>query len=186
MNLPVSVRLISDTQPSSQIQSRAFVKDQNTTLRLPVSTLWSDFFYKKKMAGHTHPYRDNYGDRTQTRDEREIKVHELVDRYESLREPSTALRHIYRDSDLCRLFCEIVEQQIKLVKSRRQEFDDGRVTVFDKALKELSSNGDTASNLGVQELYIREYIGINPEAPLRDIEDTLAKNILIKSFFTKC
>jgi hypothetical protein len=138
------------------------------------------------MAGHTYQYRDRYGDEKRNRDDREKKVHELVAWYEVLREPSAALRHIHSDPDLCRLFCEIVEQQIKLIKSRRQEFDDGHITVFDKALKELSYNGSTASNLGVQELYIREYIGINPEAPSPDFEETLAKTILIKDFLEKC
>ncbi|CRG83817.1 putative transporter C1683,12 [Talaromyces islandicus] len=140
---------------------------------------------RKKLDSGSSPYQDPYETKRLHRDNRDRNVHDLVDTYKSLREPSAALRHIHRDSDLSRLFFEIIEQQIMLINSRCQEFDDGRVTVFDKALKELSYNGRTARALGVQELYIREYIGINPEAPSHVIEEALTKNISIKGLLTK-
>lgn len=140
---------------------------------------------RRKLTNHAPPCQDQYEDKEWSRDNRERKVQDLVDKYESLREPSAALRHIHRDADLCRLFFEIIEQQIRLIKSRCQEFDDGHVTVFDKALKELSYNGSATRALGVQELYIREYIGINPEASSLVIEENLTKNISLKSLLAK-
>ncbi|KAH8696457.1 hypothetical protein BGW36DRAFT_451988 [Talaromyces proteolyticus] len=113
------------------------------------------------------------------------EVHELVSKYELIQHPSAALHHIKRDADFYGLFCEIIERQISIIMSRSQAFDDGHVTVYDKCLLALCRNGQYIDSVSGQELYIREFMGIDPNAPEPAVEEIIAKHTWTKGILAK-
>jgi hypothetical protein len=114
------------------------------------------------------------------------QVQGMISRYESLK-PSHALRYITGSSKLYVLFCELIERHISVILSRSQPIEDGHVTVYDKCLLELCCNGREVHRQAGQELYIREFMGIDPDARLqRDVEEMLDREILARGLLLRC
>jgi hypothetical protein len=114
------------------------------------------------------------------RDDLDNRVFEIVAKYEALREPSRILQGILRKSEVYGAFCEVVSHHLAIIRSRSQAFEDGKVTIFDKALVQLCQNGADVNNLGAHELYIEEFMGIDPKRP-----DTVDRNIALKGLLVK-
>ncbi|PKX99400.1 uncharacterized protein P174DRAFT_447900 [Aspergillus novofumigatus IBT 16806] len=92
------------------------------------------------------------------------KVDELVHKYFKIKCPSPVLRDILRSTEKSDLLVSAVRLQVSLARCRSQDFNDGQVTIYDKALLTLSKNGDEPAELSVLELYLTEYLGIVPIA----------------------
>lgn len=111
----------------------------------------------------------------------EERVERTVSKYEGIREPCAIIYDLFRAKEDHDLFVDVVTQQLMLIKSRSQAWEDGHVTVWDKALLVLSKNGTDVGSLGALELYIEEFIGVNPNSRGRYAGDTVAQHISVRS-----
>jgi hypothetical protein len=59
------------------------------------------------------------------------------------------------------LILSVFDRQIQLIKSRSQALEDGHVTVYDKALLTLSSNGSDLENPSALLFWCEHYLGID-------------------------
>ena len=90
---------------------------------------------------------------------RHKKVDELVRMYDGFKEPSAPLRDILRQPERASLLVYALGRQILLIKSRSVAFDDGQITLYDRALLVLSLDGKDLANIGALELFATEYLG---------------------------
>lgn len=74
-------------------------------------------------------------------------------------------------------FFEIFHRRVQLIKSRSQAFQDCHVTVFDKALLELTQNGNDLRNASAVSFFCEEHLGIPVSAEFIHKEEFLP-NIL--------
>ena len=64
------------------------------------------------------------------------------------------------------LILSVLDRQIQLIRSRSQDLQDGQVTVYDKALLALASNGTDLENPSALLFWCEYYLGIdNVHAP---------------------
>ncbi|PLN82088.1 hypothetical protein BDW42DRAFT_85675 [Aspergillus taichungensis] len=92
-------------------------------------------------------------------------LEDLIRRYAQTTQPSPVLTDILRSTRESSLLVSALRRQVSLIKCRSSDPRDNQVTVYDKALMELSRSGDDPRHLGALELYLTEYWGIVPIAP---------------------
>lgn len=113
---------------------------------------------------------------------RHRQVDKLVHAYGKTKDPSASLRDVLRKPDQASLLINALGRQISLIKSRSLAFDDGQVTVYDRALLELSQDGRDLADNGALELFVTEYLGglvsAHNALEVRDVEtqDALGKS----------
>lgn len=113
---------------------------------------------------------------------RHRQVDELVHVYSKTKDPSAPLRDLLRKPDQASPLIYALKRQISLIKSRSLAFDDGQVTVYDRALLELSQDGRDLADNGALELFVTEYLGglvsSHNALEVRDVEtqDALGKS----------
>lgn len=85
-----------------------------------------------------------------------------------------ALRHDWLDPTLKAViisnqdaFFSTFRQRVELIKSRSQAFQDCHITVFDKALLELTQNGHNLKSPSAIVFFCEEHLGISPSAGAR-------------------
>lgn len=91
---------------------------------------------------------------------RHRQVDELVRTYSKTKDPSAPLRDILRRPEQASLLVHAVGRQISLIKNRSLAFDDGQVTVYDRALLVLSQDGRALTDHRALELFATEYLGM--------------------------
>lgn len=96
---------------------------------------------------------------------------ELISRYARTTQPSPVLIDILRSTRESSLLVSALRRQVFLIKCRSLDPRDNQVTVYDKALIELSRSGDDSRHLGALELYLTEYLGVVPIAPFAQSRD---------------
>lgn len=96
------------------------------------------------------------------------KVDDLVRRYRRRSNPSSVLLEILNDPEYYAVIVGALRRQASLSKCRSQEFEDCQVTIYDRALLILSNYGESATDPGALELYITEFLGVVPIAPVAD------------------
>lgn len=113
---------------------------------------------------------------------RHIQVDELVHAYGKTKDPSAPLRDVLRKPEQTSLLIYALGRQISLIKSRSLAFDDGQVTVYDRALLELSQDGRDLADNGALELFVTEYLGglVSARNAL-EVRDVGAQDALTKS-----
>lgn len=111
----------------------------------------------------------------------EEQIERVVAKYQGIRQPCAIIHDLLSNKGDHSLLIDVVTQQLMLIKSRSQAWEDGHVTVWDKALVILSKNGTDVGNLSVLELYVEEFIGVNPNSRGRYAGDTVAQHISVKS-----
>lgn len=90
---------------------------------------------------------------------RHKKVDELVRMYSGIKEPSAPLSDVLRQPERASSLIYALGRQILLIKSRSLAFDDGQITLYDRALLVLSLDGKDLADLGALELFATEYLG---------------------------
>ncbi|KAJ5690503.1 hypothetical protein N7462_004895 [Penicillium macrosclerotiorum] len=98
------------------------------------------------------------------------KEEELVDSYARIISPSPALHEILSNREHARLLHHAMRRQVKSISDRSSIYDDGEVTVFDKALVELYKQGDQLKNIGLLELFLTEFLVTGTSATLKQEE----------------
>ncbi|KAK2759182.1 hypothetical protein FQN54_003282 [Arachnomyces sp. PD_36] len=113
----------------------------------------------------------------------EEQVVELVNKYGDVNSLSTVLHEPLKKPEQISLFFEVLERHVSLIKSRSQAFEDGHVTVYDKALLALTQNGTDLHNMGALELYLDEVVGIGYGDSVEKMEKVLEKHIRVNALF---
>ncbi len=80
-----------------------------------------------------------------------------------------------------RLLYEVFDHYLTLIKSRSQAFEDGHITVYDKALLHLSRNGNDLHNVGALELYLDEVVGVSRGQHVENLDKLLNKHVALKT-----
>ena len=111
----------------------------------------------------------------------ERKVDDLVRKYIKIPEPRPVLRDVLHRPEQSSLLIDAVGRQVSLIRCRSQAFDDGQVTVYDRALLVLSKDGKDLVGTGALELYLTEFLGLVPICGASNVEDAVAKHVELQS-----
>ncbi|KAL4925460.1 uncharacterized protein BDV17DRAFT_185578 [Aspergillus undulatus] len=114
-------------------------------------------------------------------DRPEKKVDDLVHRYRRPQSPSRILLEVLNDPDSYAVLIGALRRQISLVKCRSQDFEDGQVTAYDRALLILSNFGESVTDPGALELYLTEFLGVVPIASFADGKEAIAKHVELQN-----
>ncbi|OAX79909.1 hypothetical protein ACJ72_05765 [Emergomyces africanus] len=106
----------------------------------------------------------------------------LAKKYINVNSVKPMLSEFVRNSDLFRLLYEVFEHHMALIKSRSQALRDGQITVYDKALLELTDKGTEPYNMGAIQLFLDEVIGMKG-AEVAHLEALVIKHVAVKSLF---
>lgn len=107
-------------------------------------------------------------------------VNALVHQYQAIRTPSTVI-HLSKTPGYRELFNHVFEYHIGLIKTRSQGFEDGQITVYDKALLILTNNGNSLSHFGAIELFKDEILGIRNDDDMGKLDALFSKNIALRA-----
>ncbi|KAI1950456.1 hypothetical protein LOZ57_002015 [Ophidiomyces ophidiicola] len=83
------------------------------------------------------------------------------------------------------LLMGVFENHIALVTTRSQAFEDGQITLYDRALLILTSNGKNMHNLGAIELFLDEILGVKKNSNAEDVAQIIQKNIALRSIVSQ-
>ncbi|ODH21109.1 hypothetical protein ACO22_05704 [Paracoccidioides brasiliensis] len=104
----------------------------------------------------------------------------LVKNYKGIDSVKPVLKEFLKKSDFFCLLYDVFEHHLSLAKTRSQALGDGQITVYDKALLELTNNGTETYNLGAFELFLDEVMGMKSVETV-DLEALVIKNVAVKS-----
>jgi hypothetical protein len=110
----------------------------------------------------------------------EGQVVELVEKYREIDSLNPVLHGPLNKPDQIDLFFQVLQHHLSLIKSRSQAFEDGHVTVYDKALLALTQNGSDMHNPGALELYLDEVIGIRHGDNIEKMQQVLNRHMQVK------
>lgn len=108
-------------------------------------------------------------------------VDSLVHKYQKA-SPSPTLLDLLHKPDQYALLVNALYRQISLIKRRSQALEDGQITIYDRALLELSVEGCYPIQTGVVGLYLTEFLGLDRK---EDVEDALGKHVALHDEFSK-
>lgn len=106
--------------------------------------------------------------------------------FNSEKNPSTVVRKIERDPQKSALLFSALEGQVARIRRRPQAFADGEVTVFDKVLLNIFDNKDAYGLTGLFELFVNEYIGIDPSGSVDENIKTVSIYLEAQKDLDKC
>ncbi|PGH11737.1 hypothetical protein AJ80_06998 [Polytolypa hystricis UAMH7299] len=115
----------------------------------------------------------------------EDQVTAVVLRYSAIKELNPVITQFVRSHGPFHLLYEVFEHYLTLVQSRSQAFEDGHITVYDKALLVLTSNGSDLYNKGAITLYFDEIVGITLGSGVGDLENIAQKHLVLKELLMK-
>ncbi|ODM19628.1 hypothetical protein SI65_04613 [Aspergillus cristatus] len=106
-------------------------------------------------------------------------VDSLVHKYQKA-SPSPVFLDLLHKPDQYALLVNAIYRQISLIKRRSQALEDCQITIYDKALLELSMEGCYPIQTGVVELYLAEFLGLD-ETEKEDVKDALGKHVALQN-----
>lgn len=107
----------------------------------------------------------------------------LAARYKGCVEPPVVIQALFAKSEFKRLFLEVFDRHIQMLKTRSD--DERLVTVYDKVLLSATSDGENLEDPSALTLYLEAYHGINKDDPFEDVSGTLEKELAIKALLMK-
>ncbi|PGH10853.1 hypothetical protein AJ79_05213 [Helicocarpus griseus UAMH5409] len=110
--------------------------------------------------GNNATAKDNAKVNGKTTNNLEEQAAKLADKYTKLDTVKPILSEFLKDTSLFNLLTIVFEHHLSMIKSRSQKLEDGEITIYDKALLKLTSNGTETYNLGALELFIDEVMGV--------------------------
>lgn len=78
-------------------------------------------------------------------------------------------------------FFELFSRHIQLLKSRSQAFEDGHITVYDKALLNLTRNGNNLENPHAIQCFCEDFLGIDTSGDQQTAQKALEDSLNIRS-----
>ena len=115
----------------------------------------------------------------------EAQVEKLASKYKSIDTTHPMLEEILKKPEKFSSIWDVIGRQLSLIKSRSQAFEDGEITVYDKALLVLSDNGNNARNLGALNLYLGEFMGITQNSKFQEMNNAFNCHVALKGFLVK-
>lgn len=109
------------------------------------------------------------------------EVAALISRYAAVDTMRPDVSELAKSPKYLALFRDVLENHISMIKTRSQTISDGKITVYDKALLVLTTNGKNPLNLGAMELFLDEFLGVRRVAEITGFEKVLQKNIGLRS-----
>lgn len=113
------------------------------------------------------------------------KVDDLARRYLNPKHPTPILREIILVPEQFTLLVDAITRQVSLIKCRSSSFEDGQVSIYDKALLWLTGMGTDPTNLGALEFYLTEFIGVVPICSLSEGKRAVESHIKLHGIITK-
>lgn len=89
------------------------------------------------------------------------EVNEIALEAQNVHTLNPAVAAVLQDPDKRKDFLHHMNRQIQLIKSRSQAFEDAHVTVYDKTLLTLTSNGNKLDHPPAIEYYCDEFLGVS-------------------------
>lgn len=99
----------------------------------------------------------------------------LIHKYTQTHTPRPILRDLLRNPSQSDLLIDALNRQISLIKSRLQAFEDGQITIYDRALLVLSREGRDLGDVGALELFLTEYLGLGTFCGARGVGSVLGR-----------
>jgi hypothetical protein len=93
---------------------------------------------------------------------------------------SPAISACLRNPEKKRLFLEVFSRHIELLKSRSQAFEDAHITVYDKALLNLTSNGNDLESPHAIQYFCEDFLGIDTSGDPQTAQKALENSISIQ------
>jgi hypothetical protein len=93
---------------------------------------------------------------------------------------SPAISACLRNSKQKRLLLDVFSRHIELLKSRSQAFEDGHITVYDKALLNLTRNGNDLESPHAIQYFCEDFLGIDTSGDLQTAQRALENSINIQ------
>lgn len=113
------------------------------------------------------------------------RVDELVRKYRRVSNPSSIMLEVFNNPDSYSILVASLRRHLALVKCRSPEFEDCQVTIYDRALLILSDYGESPTGPGVVELYLTEFLGIVPIAPVADGKKAVSNHVGLQSILDR-
>lgn len=115
----------------------------------------------------------------------ERQVERLASKYKRIDATHPMLQEILKKPEKFSSIWDVINRQLSLIKSRSQAFEDGEITVYDKALLVLSDNGNNVKNHGALNLYLEEFMGIAQDSESQKMNDAFNWHVALKGFLVK-
>lgn len=93
---------------------------------------------------------------------------------------SPAISACLRNAEQKRLFLEVFSRHIELLKSRSQAFEDAHITVYDKALLNLTRNGNDLESPHAIQYFCEDFLGIDTSGDHQTAQNALESSISIQ------
>jgi len=87
------------------------------------------------------------------------KVDNLYLKWSVPMQPSDILHDLVRTKEHARALFHGLRRQVRFIRQRSQNYDDGQITIYDAVLIRLYDNGHTMQDYGLLEFYLAEYLG---------------------------
>jgi hypothetical protein len=87
------------------------------------------------------------------------KTDKLYLKWKGPMRPSDILYELLGNTEHARALFHGLRRQVRSIRSRSQNYDDGEVTIYDAALLRLYDNGHTMQDYGLFEFYLAEFLG---------------------------
>lgn len=94
---------------------------------------------------------------------------------------SPAIATCLRNPEQKRRFMEVFSRHIELLKSRSQAFEDCHITVYDKALLNLTRNGNDLDSPHAIQYFCEDFLGIDTSGDPQAARATLEGSINIQT-----
>ena len=82
-----------------------------------------------------------------------------------------------RNPEQKRRFLEVFSRHIQLLKSRSQAFEDGHITVYDKALLNLTYNGNDLESPHAIQYFCEDFLGIDTSGDSQAAQKALENSV---------
>ncbi|EEP75517.1 conserved hypothetical protein [Uncinocarpus reesii 1704] len=105
----------------------------------------------------------------------------IVCKYTAIDSMRADVAELAKSPEYLGLFQDVLVNHISMLKTRPQALEDGKITLYDKALLILTSNGKNLHNLGAIELFLDEILGVKQDREVETIEAIFEKNIALRS-----
>lgn len=172
--------VLTGQSADSRLETPRFPQQQHILQLSSPSRLVRTWIELTTMASSWIPIHD-----TRSSQEKDPKTDAIVRRYHKSSLTNPVLHEILKNPEESSLLLDAVRRQVSLIKCRSQDFEDGQVTIYDRALLILTNNGENMTDLGARELYLTEFLGIVPIGPVAPSKDIVARHVALQSKLTK-
>jgi hypothetical protein len=105
------------------------------------------------------------------------KIDNLYLKWSATMLPSNVLHELVGNKEHARALFHGLRRQVRSIRQRSQNYDDGQVTIYDAALLRLYDNGHTMQDYGLLEFYLAEFLGTKKCRSDEEINSVIAAHL---------